>query len=51
MVKIWLMSFWVWAEFATLISPNQWHYAHIGEWQRAFPEAKTWASPGVRRRA
>ena len=34
-----------------LISPNQWHYAHIGEWQRAFPDAITWASPGVRRRA
>jgi hypothetical protein len=36
---------------AALISPNQWHYAHIGEWQRAFPEAIAWASPGVRRRA
>jgi hypothetical protein len=34
-----------------LISPNQWHYAHIGEWQKAFPEAVAWASPGVRRRA
>ena len=34
-----------------LISPNQWHYAHIGEWQRAFPETIAWASPGVRRRA
>ncbi|MDN5927056.1 MAG: DUF4336 domain-containing protein [Hyphomicrobiales bacterium] len=34
-----------------LISPNQWHYAHIGEWQRAFSDATTWASPGVRRRA
>src|SRR5829696_5661149 len=34
-----------------LISPNQWHYAHIGEWQRAFPKAVAWASPGVRRRA
>jgi len=34
-----------------LISPNQFHYAHIGEWSRAFPEALTWASPGVRRRA
>src|SRR5678815_2335691 len=34
-----------------LISPNQWHYAHIGEWQRAFPDAMAWASPGVRRRA
>ena len=34
-----------------LISPNQWHYAHIGEWQKVFPEAIAWASPGVRRRA
>ena len=34
-----------------LVSPNQFHYAHIGEWQRAFPEAVSWASPGVRRRA
>ena len=34
-----------------LISPNQWHYAHIGEWQKAFLEAVAWASPGVRRRA
>ena len=34
-----------------LVSPNQFHYAHIGEWQRAFPEAVAWASPGVRRRA
>jgi hypothetical protein len=34
-----------------LISPNQWHYAHIGEWQKAFPEAVAWASRGVRRRA
>jgi hypothetical protein len=34
-----------------LVSPNQFHYAHIGEWARAFPETITWASPGVRRRA
>jgi len=34
-----------------LISPNQWHYAHIGEWQRAYPDAVAWASPGVRERA
>jgi hypothetical protein len=34
-----------------LVSPNQFHYAHIGEWSRAFPEAITWASPGARRRA
>jgi hypothetical protein len=34
-----------------LVSPNQFHYAHIGEWERAFPEAISWASPRVRRRA
>jgi hypothetical protein len=34
-----------------LISPNQWHYAHIGEWQKALPEAVAWASPRVRKRA
>lgn len=34
-----------------LVSPNQFHYAHIGDWQRAFPEAIAWASPGVRQRA
>jgi hypothetical protein len=34
-----------------LVSPNQFHYAHIGEWARAFPDALSWASPGVRQRA
>jgi hypothetical protein len=34
-----------------LVSPNQFHYAHIGEWAKAFPETISWASPGVRRRA
>src|SRR5215472_7082338 len=34
-----------------LVSPNQFHYAHIGEWSRAFPQAVTWASPRVRKRA
>lgn len=34
-----------------LISPNQFHYAHIGEWAHAFPSAVCWASPGVRKRA
>jgi hypothetical protein len=34
-----------------LVSPNQFHYAHIGEWSRAFPDAVTWASPHVRERA
>lgn len=34
-----------------LVSPNQFHYAHIGEWAKAFPGSITWASPGVRQRA
>jgi hypothetical protein len=34
-----------------LVSPNQFHYAHIGEWARVFPAAITWASPRVRQRA
>jgi hypothetical protein len=34
-----------------LVSPNQFHYAHIGEWSMAFPDAITWASPRVRQRA
>ena len=34
-----------------LVSPNQFHYAHIGEWLQAFPGAVAWASPGVRRRS
>lgn len=34
-----------------LVSPNQFHYAHIGEWANAFPEAISWASPRVRQRA
>jgi hypothetical protein len=34
-----------------LVSPNQFHYAHIGEWSRAYPDAVTWASPRARERA
>ena len=34
-----------------LVSPNQFHYAHIGEWAKVFPEAISWASPRVRQRA
>ena len=34
-----------------LVSPNQFHYAHIGEWSRAFPDAVTWASPHAPERA
>jgi Domain of unknown function (DUF4336) len=38
-------------EVRHLVSPDQFHYAHIGEWSKAFPEAITWASPRVRQRA
>jgi hypothetical protein len=34
-----------------LVSPNQFHYAHVGEWEKAFPDAISWASPGARKRA
>jgi hypothetical protein len=34
-----------------LVSPNQFHYAHIGEWARAFPGTIAWASPRARQRA
>ncbi len=34
-----------------LISPNKFHYTHIGAWTSAYPEAIAWASPGVRDRA
>lgn len=34
-----------------LVSPNQFHYAHIGEWSREFPDTITWASPHARERA
>jgi hypothetical protein len=34
-----------------LVSPNKLHYVHICAWKRAYPEATTWASPGVRKRA
>jgi hypothetical protein len=34
-----------------LVSPNKLHYLGIPEWQRSWPEAIAWASPGVRERA
>ncbi|ROU01053.1 DUF4336 domain-containing protein [Histidinibacterium lentulum] len=34
-----------------LIAPNWIHYAWIPDWQSQFPEAATWASPGVADRA
>src|SRR5262249_39013454 len=30
-----------------LVSPSQFHYAHIGEWAKAFANAVSWASPRV----
>jgi hypothetical protein len=34
-----------------LVSPNQFHYAHIGEWATAFPNTVSWASPRLRKEA
>jgi hypothetical protein len=34
-----------------LVSPNQFHYAHIGEWARAYPETISWGSRPARQRA
>ena len=34
-----------------LVSPNRIHYAHIPAWQHHYPQAKAWASAGVRERA
>ncbi|WP_127115482.1 DUF4336 domain-containing protein [Shimia sediminis] len=34
-----------------LIAPNWIHYAYVAEWKEAFPEALTYAAPGVAKRA
>lgn len=34
-----------------LISPNKIHYAYIEEWKTYYPDAVTWSSPGVEKRA
>lgn len=34
-----------------LVAPNWIHYAHVAAWQAAFPDATSWAAPGVRDRA
>lgn len=34
-----------------LIAPNWIHYAHIADWQAAWPDAQAWAAPGVAQRA
>jgi hypothetical protein len=35
---------------AALVAPNRLHWMALGEWQEVFPEAVTWAAPGVRPR-
>jgi hypothetical protein len=34
-----------------LVAPNWIHYAYVGAWQARFPEAVSWAAPGVEARA
>ncbi|CAA9237615.1 MAG: hypothetical protein AVDCRST_MAG04-1451 [uncultured Acetobacteraceae bacterium] len=34
-----------------LVAPNTAHWVHVSPWQKAFPEAKLWAAPGVADRA
>lgn len=34
-----------------LIAPNWIHYAYVSEWQAAWPQAESWAAPGVAERA
>lgn len=33
-----------------LVSPNLLHHLFLGQWQQAYPEARLYASPGLRRR-
>jgi hypothetical protein len=34
-----------------LVAPNTAHWVHVSPWQKAFPDAKLWAAPGVADRA
>lgn len=34
-----------------LVAPNWIHYVSVGDWQQAYPDAKSWAAPGVSTRA
>lgn len=34
-----------------LVAPNTLHYQHVKAWQKAFPDAVSWAAPGVAERA
>jgi hypothetical protein len=33
-----------------VVAPNSLHHLFLGEWQRAYPRAKTYAPPGLRRK-
>jgi Domain of unknown function (DUF4336) len=33
-----------------LVAPNSAHWMHLQAWQRAYPDAATWAAPGLRDR-
>jgi len=30
-----------------LIAPNRWHHTHMPDWQETWPQAQSWAAPGV----
>ncbi len=30
-----------------LVAPNKFHHMHLGEWKARFPDAKSWAAPGL----
>ena len=34
-----------------LLAPNVAHWMFLADWQRAYPDARTWAAPGLRERA
>ncbi|MDF2639951.1 MAG: hypothetical protein K0R64_2935 [Novosphingobium lindaniclasticum] len=34
-----------------LLAPTTAHWTHLSDWQQAYPDAKTWAVPGLRDRA
>jgi hypothetical protein len=36
---------------AHLVSPNAIHHISVGAWSKRYPQARTWASPGVRKRS
>jgi glyoxylase-like metal-dependent hydrolase (beta-lactamase superfamily II) len=35
---------------AHIVAPGNYHYFHVADWQRAFPEAAVWICPGVERK-